>query len=72
MVEFRKYWAKLKENHLAMMSLCCILPVIAIVVLQFAGFGGAWLYTLAIVACLGGHVLMMHHASKKEGGKTCH
>ena len=72
MKSFEKYWKAVKENHLAMMSLCCLLPVIVIVVLQFAGFGGAWLYTLAIVACLGGHLLMMHHSSKKEGEKTCH
>ncbi|MBS3070162.1 hypothetical protein J4220_01505 [Candidatus Micrarchaeota archaeon] len=69
---FGEYWEKLKENHFAMMALCCILPVIIIVVLQLAGFGGAWVYALAIAACIGGHLFMMHSASKKGGDKICH
>ncbi|HIH20645.1 MAG TPA: hypothetical protein VJI71_00380 [Candidatus Norongarragalinales archaeon] len=71
MATFREHWTKLKENHFAMMALCCILPVIIIVALQIAGFGGAWLYTIVIGACIGGHLFMMHSALK-GGKKTCH
>ena len=62
---------KIKDNHLAMMTICCLLPVIVIVGLQFAGIGGWWLFPLAAVVCVGSHMLMMALPSKK-GGKACH
>ncbi len=72
MATFEEHWAKLKENHFAMMAACCILPIIIIVALQLAGFRDAWVYALALAACVGGHLLTMHSASKKGGDKTCH
>lgn len=61
----------LKNNHFAMMAICCLLPVIVIVGLQALGIGGWWLFPLAAVVCVGSHALMMALPSKK-GGKTCH
>ncbi len=60
-----------KQNHFAQMAICCLLPVILIVALQLLGYNGAWVYALAIVACIGSHILMSALAAKKEGA-TCH
>lgn len=62
----------LRKNHLAMMSVCCLLPIIVILGLQLAGIKGWWVYPFAILACIGSHVLMMAMPGKREGGKTCH
>lgn len=69
-------WDSLKNNHFAMMAVCCLLPVIVIIGLQASGITAWWLYPLAILICVGSHVLMMgmsakEHAGKKEGG-ACH
>lgn len=63
----------IKSNHLAMMAICCIIPVLFILGLQFVGFDSVWLYPLALVACVGSHVAMMSFGSKNEKGeKSCH
>lgn len=73
-----KIWKSVRDNHFAMMAICCLLPVIVIVGLQFAGIGGWWLYPLAALVCVGSHVVMMAmsakdhaHGAKKEGS-SCH
>ncbi len=58
----------LRNNHLAMMAICCVLPLVLIFVLQVAGITGWWVYPLALVICVGSHVLMMFFG----GGKKCH
>lgn len=63
----------IKNNHLAMMAICCILPILLIFGLQLLGFNSVWLYPLALVACIGSHVAMMFFGSKNEKGeKSCH
>ena len=59
-----------KRNHFAQMALCCLLPIIVIVALQLAGFNGWWVYGLAVIACIGSHLLMAHNSLRGE--KTCH
>ncbi|MFH0927196.1 MAG: hypothetical protein V1822_01320 [Candidatus Micrarchaeota archaeon] len=69
---FGKIWNSIKSNHFAMMAVCCLLPVVLILGAQFAGMREWWLYPLAIVVCMGSHILMMGmHKSGKEGG-SCH
>lgn len=68
-------WDSIKNNHFAMMAVCCLLPVIVILGLQAAGITGWWLFPLALAVCVGSHVLMMGMSAKdhgkKEGG-ACH
>lgn len=64
-----KIWDSVRSNHIAMMAVCCMLPVLIIVGLGFAGFSGGWIYAIAIVACIGSHLAMM--ATSKDG-KACH
>lgn len=59
-----------KKNPFAQMAVCCLLPVILIVVLKLLGFTGFWVYGLALVVCIGSHLLMAHHGAKGE--KACH
>ncbi len=61
---------KIRSNHFAMMAVCCLLPVVFIIGLQLAGFNNPLLYPLALVVCVGSHVLMM--AGAKKEGKSCH
>ena len=63
--------AYIRGNHFAMMAVCCALPILVIAGLQLAGITGWWIYPLALVACLGGHALMMALPSK-DGKASCH
>lgn len=64
-----QWWKKVRENHFAMMAVCCLLPVIAIVALKALGIDSPWVYGAAILLCLGSHVLMM---MRTGGEKSCH
>jgi len=66
-----KIWEEIKSSHIAQMAVCCLLPVILIFGLQLAGFSGFWVFGLAIVLCIGSHLVMGYFASK-GGGKPCH
>ena len=68
---FGKIWNEIKSNHIAQMAVCCMLPVILIIALQLLGFGGWWVYGLALFACVGSHIAMTF-LSSKTGGKACH
>ena len=63
-------WDSIKNNHFAMMAVCCMLPVIVILGLQAAGITGWWLFPLALVVCVGSHAVMMALSAKKHGAKT--
>ncbi len=65
---FAGVWESVRKNHFAMMAVCCLLPVIAILALQFIGITDWWVYPLAAVLCVGSHALMMFFG----GGKKCH
>ncbi len=65
---FKEAWDYLRNNHIAMMAVCCLLPVIAIMALRWAGFDGWWIYPLALAICVGSHAAMMLIG----GGKKCH
>lgn len=62
----------LKENHLAQMALCCLLPVVAIAAMSAIGLGGAPAYAIALVLCVGSHLALARWSSKEGNGKTCH
>jgi len=66
-----KIWEEIKSSHIAQMAVCCLLPVVLIFGLQLLGFTGFWVFGLAIVACIGSHIVMAYFASK-DGGKACH
>jgi len=65
-------WLKksFKENHLAQMALCCLLPIILIVALRALGFDGPLVYAAALVLCVGSHLALMAIGGKAE--KACH
>ncbi len=65
-----KIWNEIKSNHFAQMAICCMLPVILLIVLQLFGFNGWWVYGLALAACVGSHMVMAYFGSKEE--KSCH
>lgn len=67
-----KIWGKIRENHLAMMAVCCALPVVLILGLQMLGFRDAWIYPLALALCVGSHVAMMALKPKGKEGESCH
>ncbi len=65
-----KIWNEIRSNHIAMMAVCCMLPVILIIVLQAFGFRGWPIYAVAIFACIGSHIAMAFLGPKE--GKACH
>lgn len=68
---FEKIWNEIKSNHIAQMAICCMLPIILLMALQLLGLKGWWVYGLALIACVGSHLVMAHFGSK-EGEKSCH
>lgn len=62
-----KLWDYIRKNHIAMMAVCCALPVFVILGLRLVGFDGWWIYPLALFLCVGSHALMM-----LGGDKKCH
>ena len=60
-----------KRSHMAQMAICCLLPVLLIIGLQFLGFSGPWVFALAIAVCIGSHIAMGALSAEKEG-KSCH
>ncbi len=65
-----RLWNSIKRNHFAQMAVCCALPVILILALTLLGFSNAWFYPLALVVCVGSHIIMMYFSAKE--GKACH
>lgn len=72
---FKRIWKKIKQNHLFLMILCCLIPVIFIVVIfpLFRGSAGGWIW-LIMLLCPLSHIFMMKglvhdDACKKEGDK---
>src|SRR3989344_7392237 len=55
-----------KRNHFAQMAICCLLPIMVIVGLQLLGFNGWWIYGLALIACVGSHLVMAFIGFKEE------
>jgi len=61
-------FAKIKQNHLLAMVLCCAIPIVGILALSAAGVLGSWAYFLMILLCPLGHIFMMRgmHSSHAE------
>ena len=68
----KKIWGEIRSNHIAMMAVCCLLPVLFILALQTMGFNSPWLFVAAIVLCVGSHLVMAYFGSKEGGEKSCH
>ena len=66
---FIDIWNKIREDHLIMMAICCVLPIIFIGILFLLGIKNDLFYFLALVACIGSHAFMM--LGSKES-KKCH
>lgn len=64
----RWLFAKIKQNHLLAMVLCCTIPIVGILALSAAGVLGSWAYFLMILLCPLGHIFMMRgmHSSHAE------
>jgi uncharacterized membrane protein YdjX (TVP38/TMEM64 family) len=64
----KSIFAKIKQNHLLAMVLCCAIPVVGILALSAAGVLGSWAYFLLILLCPLGHIFMMRgmHSSHAE------
>ncbi|MBS3067236.1 hypothetical protein J4450_00920 [Candidatus Micrarchaeota archaeon] len=65
-----KIWQSIKRNHFAQMAICCALPVVIILAMTLIGLNSPWLYSIALLVCLGSHLIMMYFNAKE--GKTCH
>lgn len=63
-------WLKgqVSDHPAALLAVCCLLPILAIILLQAAGVRGPMVFLAAIVACVGGHLLV----GMWPGGKKCH
>jgi len=57
---FQKAWQKLRQNHLLMMAICCLIPIILIIGLLslFKGSSDYWFW-LIILLCPISHIWMM-------------
>jgi len=67
------FWQKIKQNHLLMMALCCLIPIILIIGLLslFEGSSKYWTW-LIILLCPLMHIFMMrgHKNDDSCGRKT--
>ena len=72
---FKNIWQKIKQNHLLLMAVCCLVPVILVIGFLSLSKGnsnyGTW---LIILLCPLLHILMMKghkhsHTCKKESDK---
>lgn len=56
----KKIWHKTIHNHLLLMALCCLAPILAVFIVLplFRGNGGNWVWAI-ILLCPLSHLLMM-------------
>jgi hypothetical protein len=61
-------FAKIKQNHLLAMVLCCAIPLVGILALSYLGVLGSWGYMALILICPLGHLVMMRgmHSANKD------
>ena len=72
-----RLWKKIKENHMAMMLICCGVPLIGILVARYIfNYDSKYLVWIALAICIGSHFFMMkdmhsshNHAENKEEKK---
>ena len=75
--EMTTLWDKIRHNHLLLMAVCCLLPLLALLVITY-GFGirNNYIYWAAILLCPLSHLIMMkftEHGEDKDGKKGgCH
>ena len=64
----KSIFAKIKQNHLLAMVLCCAIPIVGILALSAAGVPGSWAYFLVFLLCPLGHIFVMRgmHSSHTE------
>jgi len=64
----KSIFAKIKQNHVLMMILCCGIPLVGIMALSSLGILGSWGYYALIFICPLGHIFMMRgmHATPAE------
>ena len=55
----KSIFAKIKQNHVLMMILCCGIPIVGIMALSSLGILGSWGYYALILICPLGHIFMM-------------
>jgi hypothetical protein len=61
-------FAKIRQNHLLTMVLCCAIPIVGILALSYLGVLGSWGYLALILICPLGHLFMMRgmHSANKD------
>lgn len=66
----RGLWQKIKQNHLLLMTLCCLVPIVVVIgfFFLFKGSAGYWVW-LVILLCPLLHILMMR--GRKQGLYQC-
>ncbi len=62
----KKKWEEFRHNHVLMMAVCCVAPLLLAGILYLAGVGGAWLSYVVLFGCVLSHVLMMHFCKDKQ------
>ena len=74
-------WEKIKENHAAMMFICCGIPLAGIITARYVfKYDSSYLFWIALAVCIGSHFFMMKnmhgaHTDKEKNKKTkgdCH
>lgn len=52
-------------KHAIFMALCCLIPIIGIVILAASGVVGGWGYYMLVLLCPLGHLVMMSRMNRK-------
>jgi len=71
--KYMNLFEKLRQNHLLMMAVCCILPFVFLFILIY-GFGirNNYVYFAALIICPLSHFAMMTFYKDKQKEGSCH
>jgi len=76
----KKFWQNIKQNHLLLMILCCLIPIVLIIGFfsLFKGNSDCWIWLIILLCPLMHFWLMRGHGEKggkikhKKKGGSCH
>ncbi len=72
----KSWWGKLKRNHLLLMVICCVIPLLLVAgAVYFLGWSKSYLFWTVLLLCPITHYFMMknmHGDKKDEENQKCH
>lgn len=77
-IQMSSWIGKIKHNHVLMMVICCLIPLVLLfAAVKYFGLGGSYLFWAVLLLCLLSHYFMMKHMHKdgeknKEKRGSCH